>query len=155
MARKKKRKGPMDHPKPKPPSPNQQRVYFMLDAANVEGGCIEREMIEGYKTTFGSGTHSAEMALFRQIQSGYINREEIPDTGPLFSHRLTTTELGSWWVIASGNPQLSYILRRRRDIHELVKVGIFRIQLLEAMDDEIKRLLEIGLEISLAPPSSP
>lgn len=153
MARKKKRKSAANGSGPPTLSPNQKKVYFILEAANAEGGCVQEEMTEPYMATFGVGLWAVETTVLRRVHDGYITRERIPDTGPLFSHRLMVTELGQWWVIAKDNPELGFILRRRKDILELVKRGCFRISLLEAMDDEIRRILEAGLEKLPAPPT--
>ena len=153
MRRKRERNSAANGSEAKEPSPNQQRIYFILEAANAEGGCIQEEMVEEYMARFELGPDSTEMTIFRQVQAGHITRQQIPDSGPLFTHRLTTTEVGQWWVIAKQSPQLGFILRRRKDILELVRSGCFRISLLEAMDNEIRRILEAGLENLPAPPT--
>jgi len=137
---------------------NQERVYFLLDAARDAGERTEGQIIEDYMAKFDVGRVAAETAIVRELRVGHIGMDgHDGHDGPdgLRTAGLAITELGGWWLLARGKPIFGQILLIRRELLEQVRAGRLRILILEAMDDEIRRIVSTDLEQAIAPPDNP
>ncbi|HUW96200.1 MAG TPA: hypothetical protein VMW58_10470 [Anaerolineae bacterium] len=129
----------------------QERVVFILKAADAEGDCIERDLIDEYMAKFGVTRMVAQEAIFKQTYYERITRKEVEGDEAFRTYHLAITEMGRWCLLAETHPRFSHILLIRHRVWKEVIERRLRVCLLDAIDDEIRRLIDAGLEHIGAP----